>query len=270
MNSKPNFSYIFLLFSFFIFGCEYDRIASPESDCEQNSLALIIESVQNTACQEASGEIVASVNGGDADYEFRLNDSDFGASSVFSGLSDGTYTIQARNINSNCISEEVEATVRNEGGLQLTVVETQDSNCGASSGSILISQVGGVEPIDYILNGEQSRNEPEFTGLPNGTYTIVARDANGCEAEVSEIEIKTGISFSNNIKEIITTNCAVTGCHNGAQPPNFSEDESIFQNASRIKSRTGSGTMPPAGRPDLTEDEIEAIACWVDDGALDN
>ncbi|SMG48708.1 hypothetical protein SAMN05661096_03507 [Marivirga sericea] len=269
MNYKINSLPILLLLSTFIFACEYERIASPETDCGSNSLELIIESVQNTTCQEASGEIVASVNG-DAVYEFRLNEGDFVANSVFTGLAAGTYTIQARNINSNCVSEEMEANVRNEGGLQLSVVETKDSNCGTSSGSILISQVGGVEPIDYVLNGDQSQTEPEFTGLSNGSYTIVARDANGCEAEISEIEIRSGISFSNDIKSIITTNCAVSGCHNGSQPPNFSTDDNIFVNASRIKTRTSAGTMPPAGRPDLTEDEIQAIACWVDDGALDN
>jgi hypothetical protein len=29
-------------------------------------------------------------------------------------------------------------------------------------------------------------------------------------------------------------------------------------------------SMPPAGQPDLEPEEIQAIACWVDDGAPDN
>jgi hypothetical protein len=249
--------------------CEYERIADPKSDCSSEFIEVTVQSIQNTPCGEASGEIVVVVDGED-DYEYRLNDTDFSENNVFSQLSAGTYTIQARIINSNCISEEVEATVSNEDGLQISIAEKNNSNCGASTGRILISQEGGAEPVEYTLNDNQAQSDPEFSGLSTGDYTISARDANGCQTEISGIEIKTNISFSNDIRTIIDTNCAVSGCHNGTQSPNFTEDENIFQNASRIKNRTGSGSMPPAGRPDLSDEEIESIACWVDDGALDN
>jgi hypothetical protein len=250
-------------------GCEYERIAGPEDDCNPDILKLDIESIQNTSCQEASGEIVVLVNGDD-EYEYRLNDRDFTQNNVFTELPAGTYTIQARVVNSNCISEEIEATVNNENGIQISVVEKSDSECGENTGSIMLAQEGGVEPIEYILNDDQSQNDPVFTGLSNGNYKILARDANGCETEISGIKIFSDISFSNDVKPIIASNCAVSGCHNGSQFPDFSDDENIFENASRIKSRTESGSMPPAGRPDLTNEEIQAIACWVDDGALDN
>ncbi|MGM0579684.1 MAG: c-type cytochrome [Bacteroidota bacterium] len=262
---------VLLILSLLIFfgGCEYERIADPSSDCDPNSIELNIESVQTTSCAEASGEIEVSVTG-NSEVEYKLNDGDFTENNVFTNLSAGKYIVQAKTINSNCLSEEVEVTINNEDGLQISLIEKSNSECGESTGSILIGQEGGVEPIEYILNDNDVQENPEFTALSRGTYIVLARDANGCEAEISDIEILTGISFSNDIKSIIDTNCAISGCHNGTQSPNFSEDENIFQNASRIKTRTGSGAMPPAGRPDLTDDEIQAIACWVDDGALDN
>lgn len=263
-------SYIVILISLFLlFGCEYERIAEPDNECNPDNRELTIESVRNTACDEAIGEIVVSVSGDD-EYEYRLNDEGFSSSNVFSELSAGIYTIQARILNSNCIIGEKETTIDNEDGIRISLVEKNDSECGNNTGSIIISQEDGTEPIQYFLNDQHGQSSSEFSNLASGSYTVLARDANGCEAEIPEIEIMTGSSFSNDIKSIISTNCAVSGCHNGSQPPNFSEDENIFQNASRIKSRTGSGTMPPAGRPDLTDEEIQSIACWVDDGALDN
>jgi hypothetical protein len=269
MFIKSNSLLLCLSFLFLLFACEYERIADPANDCDVESLELTIESVQNTPCTEASGEIIVIVERDD-NYEYRLNDNEFTESNVFTQLSAGTYTIQARVVDTNCISEEVEAIVNNIDGIQISLVEKSNSDCGESTGRILVSQEGGTEPIEYTLNNNQPQNNPEFTGLSSGSYAVSARDANGCETEIPAIDIKTDISFSNDIQPIIAANCAVSGCHNGTQSPNFTNDENIFENASRIKTRTGSGSMPPQGRPDLTDEEIQSIACWVDDGALDN
>lgn len=269
MNRLFNKVLSLIVLLIFICGCEYERIAAPESDCDIEPFEVVIESVQNTSCAESSGEIVVMVNG-DGSFQYQINEGGFNENNVFSGLSAGTYTIEAKAVNTDCISEAVEVKIENEDGLQLSLIEKNNSECGENTGSIIVEQEGGIEPIEYIINDDIVQSNPEFTGLENGDYTILARDANGCEAEISDIEIKTNISFSNNVKPIIANNCAVSGCHNGSQSPNLSMDENIIQNASRIKSRTGNGTMPPAGRPDLTDAQIQTIACWVDDGALDN
>jgi hypothetical protein len=39
------------------------------------------------------------------------------------------------------------------------------------------------------------------------------------------------------VRSIIQTNCAVAGCHNGSQSPNFTIDCNIAANAGRIKLR---------------------------------
>jgi uncharacterized membrane protein len=81
-----------------------------------------------------------------------------------------------------------------------------------------------------------------------------------------------GISFVQTIEPIISTNCAVSGCHvNGQQRPTLETYEQIAANAARIMVRTSNGTMPPASSgKELTLEEIEAISCWVNDGAPDN
>ena len=81
-----------------------------------------------------------------------------------------------------------------------------------------------------------------------------------------------GTSFSQTIAPIINLNCAISGCHvNGQQLPTLANYEQISMNALKIKEWTSAGIMPPAtSGKSLSPDEISAIACWVDAGALEN
>lgn len=79
----------------------------------------------------------------------------------------------------------------------------------------------------------------------------------------------TGTSWAVDIKPIMEKNCAITGCHNGVSRSNdFREFTSAKSHAKSIKSKTQDRSMPFDGA--LTQNEIDLIACWVDDGALQN
>ena len=80
------------------------------------------------------------------------------------------------------------------------------------------------------------------------------------------------ISFVQTIEPIISTNCAISGCHvNGQQRPTLETYEQIAANAELIMNRTSNGTMPPpSSGKELTLEQIETISCWVSDGAPDN
>lgn len=82
----------------------------------------------------------------------------------------------------------------------------------------------------------------------------------------------TEVSFHDDIKEIIATNCALPFCHvQGTGLPDFSNYEKIAGKASLIKFQTISGTMPPPlSDRSLTTAEVQKIACWVDAGAPNN
>jgi hypothetical protein len=87
------------------------------------------------------------------------------------------------------------------------------------------------------------------------------------EANCGEEEV----SLSDDIQPIINANCAIPGCHSGNQSPNLSSAQGIIGNAARIRAVTQGGIMPPAnsGRS-LSDEQIQAIACWVDNGAPNN
>ena len=97
---------------------------------------------------------------------------------------------------------------------------------------------------------------------------IVMDDETNCA--VNSTDTANGTSWASDVMPIIDNNCAISGCHNGdnSSIPNWTVFSNVQANASNIKTRTGNKTMPRTGS--LTDAEIELIACWVDDGALDN
>ena len=77
------------------------------------------------------------------------------------------------------------------------------------------------------------------------------------------------ITFSVDVKPIIDANCV--SCHStgGVYPAlNLETYQSISAAAVNVKTRVVDKTMPPGGP--LTDAEIQAISCWVDNGALNN
>jgi len=80
------------------------------------------------------------------------------------------------------------------------------------------------------------------------------------------------ISLEDDIQPIVTTNCAISGCHiSGGQPPDLSSRQQIANRATRIKVRTQNGSMPPPSSGlSLSNQEIKQISCWVDAGANQN
>lgn len=80
------------------------------------------------------------------------------------------------------------------------------------------------------------------------------------------------VSYADDIRPILDTNCQLSGCHGSAAGiPSWATYATVSANAAAIKTNTGNKTMPPAssGRS-LTDEEIQKIADWVDDGAQNN
>jgi hypothetical protein len=263
---------LFVAISLLISACEYERVATPPV-CELDPITIALDetnSLLEVLCGAENGELIVVGNGGGSTLEYSINKGIFGASNTFNDLGAGTYTIIARDAINLCESNPLIVEVLNQGGLSISLERKDNAACGVASGSISISQTDGVLPIRYQLEQGAEQESNIFDNLTPGSYNIVARDANGCEASIDNITISSGVSLSQDIQLIINTNCAVTGCHNNAQSPNLNTLQSIIDNANRVRSRTSSGTMPPSGRQDLTQTEIDLIACWVEDGALNN
>ncbi|WP_425390753.1 SprB repeat-containing protein [Ekhidna sp.] len=246
-----------------IISCTSDQIG-PKVDCTIDPVQVEINAVADATCGSSDGSFSLNVSGGSNPYTFST-EFETNANGNFTQLAAGSYLVVVTD--STGCSSEIEVSIKNEEGVNLDDVRVSNTSCGTSKGSIEVEASGGIEPYSYSINGGASQSSSIFSDLSNGSYNVAVMDATGCETSES-VNILTGVSYENSIKAIIETNCAISGCHNGSVSPDLRTFSTIQSSASRIKARTGNGSMP-RGRT-LTQTQIDLIACWVDDGALDN
>ncbi|MEQ6118642.1 hypothetical protein [Reichenbachiella sp. MALMAid0571] len=243
----------------------HDESATPKNDCETKGPSLDLVSTVEPGCGQSNGNITVEASGGEGAYSYILNGGQEQESGTFEGLSSRSFVVTVTDIN-GCTAE-LNVDLQNKDGINITNVSVTGSGCGTSEGSISVSASGSIEPYEFSLDGSPFSSEDSFSGLSADSYEIVARDAEGCETSRSAI-VTTGVSLSDDISPIISSNCAVSGCHNGAQSPTLTSTSAIISNASNIKSLTATGAMPKEGS--LSKAEIDMIACWVNDGAMNN
>lgn len=241
------------------------------TDCSTNKPEISISSKTDpTSCDSNDGKIIAAGTAGEEPYQFRLNTEAYQASSTFDGLGGGTYTVTIKDAKGCETTTEAVLTIAGS-NLTATSETTADTECLGNNGSVSVTASGTNSPFQYKLGTGSFGTESTFTGLKNGEYTITIKDALNCSITVTTTVARgtTGVSYANDIAPIIAGNCAISGCHvSGSQSPNFASKANVISNAARIKVRTGNRTMPMGGS--LTQNQIDLIACWVDDGAKDN
>ena len=83
------------------------------------------------------------------------------------------------------------------------------------------------------------------------------------------------VSFENDVRPIINSNCALSGCHNGdlGEDLKWTVLKNFQDHAAEAKRRitlspSAADKMPRVGK--LTYEQIKTIVCWVEQGAKDN
>lgn len=145
-----------------------------------------------------------------------------------------------------------------------------DSGCKTTNGTVTVNATGGTGPYTYSFNNGAATASAVFANVAAGTYPVKIIDNTGCSTTQS-VKVLSGTKYSTQVKSIIDTNCAITGCHvaGGAAPITWTTIENVQSRAADIKAKTQSGEMPKGG-PKLPQAQLDLIACWVDDGALNN
>lgn len=254
-------------------GCANNDLDKP-FDCSSTAIVITLDAKSDvSSCAAADGSITISASNGQSPYLYSINGGDFTSTSVFSNLTTGTYTLTVKDAN-GCESTLVPSPsiTSPTSTLSLSAITGSDTNCLEDNGSISVTATGGVPPYTYRLNNGAFGPLADFASLASGNYTITAKDNEGCTFSINTSVARgdTGTSWSAEIQSIINSNCAVSGCHNGSQSPNLSSLSGVQNNKASIKTRTASKSMPPSGRPGLSDEQIKKIACWVDDGAKNN
>jgi uncharacterized membrane protein len=100
--------------------------------------------------------------------------------------------------------------------------------------------------------------------LRNVEEEDITEDPVGEEMETDSCE---SITFSKNVESIINNTCL--NCHSaGGNFPDLSSTAKVISHANIVKNEVASRRMPQG--TSLTKTQIDAVVCWVDNGAKDD
>lgn len=251
--------------------CAYNDI-SEDFSCDNSNLVLTLASKTDvSSCKSINGSLVVSATGGQPAYDFSLNSGVYQTNPEFTGLAPGTYEVKVKDIK-GCTSKIFVELSSPDSNLSASIEIQNDSQCLTNNGAITVTGQGGSGNYQYQLGSSGFSNNNMFSNLNHGSYVLVVKDSEDCQKviSVSVPRGNTGVSFSSDIDPIFQTNCNLSGCHgSGTGSRDWTNFANVQSKAAQIKTRTGNRTMPIGGLT-LSQQQIDLIACWVDDGANNN
>jgi hypothetical protein len=222
------------------------RNESPVDLCAGVTITVSTSAVTNPTTGQSNGSFTATATGGGdgVTYIYVLNPGSVtNTTGNFNGLAAGSYTVTATNPNGCVGSTTITLTQPNIcSGVTITVTPTVTNivpcvtsnsfSTSQNNGSITASAIGGTAPYTYSINGGPY-GSGTFNSLAAGSYTINAKDANGCIGTVTQsvAVVSRGPLFSQ-MRTLITAKCGGSSCHmnGGAQRGyNFDDDCSIVR-----------------------------------------
>ena len=128
-----------------------------------------------------NGSITVNASGGATPYTYKLNSGTGQTSNVFNNLGPGSYTVTVTDAN-NCSGTGNFNILNPCAGVSISVSGTfvSPTTNGGTNGSITASASGGGGSYTYSSNGTTFQASNVFNNLGSGSYTITAKDANGC------------------------------------------------------------------------------------------
>ncbi|MBI2279137.1 MAG: gliding motility-associated C-terminal domain-containing protein [Bacteroidetes bacterium] len=168
----------------------YDVVVTDGLGCKANqqvtinpSNTIIIDSVvtTNPSCGANSGTITVFASGGNGTISYSIdNGVNFQVSSTFASLGSGNYTVVVQDA-SGCSASQI-VNLSAAGAPTITSIAPTNPTCNNNNGQLVINATGTGTLTYSIDNGVTSQSSGTFTGLDNGTYTIVVTDGLGCES----------------------------------------------------------------------------------------
>lgn len=135
-------------------------------------------------CTTNSGQVTLVPTGGTSPFTYALNNGTPQSSATFSNLAAGTYSYTITD-NSGC-SGTGSVTLSQPASITATSTQSAQITCnGAQNASITASAAGGQASYTYSIDGTTYQAGASFSGLGAGTYSVYAKDANGCIGQTS-------------------------------------------------------------------------------------
>src|SRR6056300_1652075 len=203
----------------------YTVTAKDANGCTQTLSVTITEpaaalsssgvSVTNVSCNGGTdGSADITVTGGTSPYTYAWSgpSSYSSTSEDINTLSAGTYSVTVTDANS-CTSSNTNVVVTEPTALTLSNGSQTNVDCnGNSTGSVTVSAAGGTSPYEYKIGTGSYGTSATFSSLSAGSYTVTAKDANGCTQTLS-VTITEPAAIS--VSSISSTNVTCNGASDG-------------------------------------------------------
>lgn len=254
-----------------LYSCAYNDLADKIS-CEDSGLVVVLATkVDATSCKAIDGSLTVAASGGTPGYDYSLNNGIYQTSPEFDNLAPGSYEVTVKDLR-GCKATVIIEIATPDSDLSAGVQTQSDTQCLSDNGSLVVTGLGGTAPYHYQLNSGGFSSNNAFDGLKHGSYVVIVKDAEDCQRVINVTVPRgnTAISYQNEIKPIFDVNCNLSGCHGaGTGTRDWTRFDNVQSKASQIKARTANKSMPIGGLT-LTQNQIDLIGCWVDDGAANN
>ncbi|MGZ4060696.1 MAG: PKD domain-containing protein, partial [Bacteroidia bacterium] len=171
-------------------------------------LSVSSSAITNVTCNGGNnGSVTAVSNGGTAPFTYSLNGTTYQSSATFNSLTAGAYTLYIKDA-VGCTNTAA-FTITQPAAISFTTAASTNASCGNNDGSILAAATGGTGAIQYQLNSGVFQSSGSFTGLAAGSYTVTAKDANGCTKPTNIIVNNLGAPV------LTVTSTTNVSCHGG-------------------------------------------------------
>jgi len=258
----------------------YTVVAKDSHGCTSTSNTVTISqpavlgaatiSETNVLCSGASnGTVTVSTipTGGTPSYTYSLNGGAYQSGTTFSGLAPNSYSVVAKDAN-GCISGASNSvTITQPSSLGTATISNTNVSCnGAANGTVTVSTIpsGGTPAYQYSLNGGTYQSSTSFTGLAPNSYSVVAKDANGCISAASNSVTITEPAVLG-AATISSTNVLCSGAANGTVtvstlPSGGTSPYSYSLNGGTYQSGTGFTGLAPNTYSVVTKDANGCIS----------
>ncbi|MFD0975354.1 gliding motility-associated C-terminal domain-containing protein, partial [Salinimicrobium gaetbulicola] len=148
--------------------------------------APAVASTVQPTCSESTGTFSVNEMAG---LEYSIDGTNWFTNGTFTDLTANTvYEVYARNAD-GCVSEPTEVSINAQPQTPAApeVASTTQPDCTDASGSFTLTAIEGLE---YSINNIDWNTDGIFDNLEENTlYTVLARNANGCTSEATQVQI---------------------------------------------------------------------------------
>jgi gliding motility-associated-like protein len=160
---------------------------------EPGALVGFISNSTDVSCHGAGdGSITVTLVGGNSPFTYEwstgLIETIASSSHTLSGLSGGDYEVTVTD-DFGCTYETGGSVVESDEVTYIVDLLLDPTCVGVDDGYIYVTTDGGIAPFTYEWIGYPGVDTNVLSGLPSGTYTMIATDFNGC-ADSVEVTIQ--------------------------------------------------------------------------------